>query len=157
MKEYDIHLCHLRHVCNENPRDFRTRCEYPNQEEKLMTAQTVINQKIQRKSFSLTNPQSQACEALSKDERYEVLKDLVDLRATTPSRFEIETSRIGQNLKDLLDCFVSQGLAESEEQNRESDELIYTPTLEAIRFVTRTERENMKKRRDRRGFSLSRK
>jgi hypothetical protein len=90
-------------------------------------------------------------------EQYVILRELVNLRATTPSRFEIETSRIGQNLKDLLDCFISQGLAESEEQNREVDKLIYTPTLEAIRFVTRTERENMKKQRDRRGFSLSRK
>jgi hypothetical protein len=106
-------------------------------------------------SANLKNTQRQSPQVLLTDERYEILKDLVNLRATTPIRLEIETSRIGQNLKDLLDYFVSQGLAESDEQNRESDELIYTPTLEAIRLVTHTEREKMKKQRDRRGFSLS--
>lgn len=122
-----------------------------------MTAQTPIKQTLQRKSLSWTNHKGKDRVMLLTDERYEILKDLVNLRATTPIRLEIETSRIGQNLKELLDCFVSQGLAESDEQNREFDELIYTPTLDAIRLVTHTEREKVKKQRERRGFSLSRK
>jgi hypothetical protein len=120
-----------------------------------MTAQTPTKQTLQRKSLNWTNHKGKDRVMLLTDERYEILKDLVNLRATTPIRLEIETSRIGQNLKEMLDCFVSQGLAESDEQNREFDELIYTPTLEAIRLVTHTERENMKKKRDRRGFLLS--
>ena len=122
-----------------------------------MNAQTLLNQTLQRKSLSWTNHKGKDCVTLLTDERYEILKDLVDLRATTPIRLEIETSRIGQNLKYLLDYFVSQGLAESDEQNRESDELIYTPTLEAIRLVTHTEREKIKKQREGGKFSLSRK
>jgi hypothetical protein len=69
-------------------------------------------------------------------EQIDILRDLVNLRATTPIRFEINTSRIGQNLKQKFEDLETLGLIKSEGLTTVTEERIYTPTLETIRFIT---------------------
>lgn len=79
-------------------------------------------------------------------EEYEILRDLVELRATTPIRFEIRKNRIGQNVKAKLDGLKERGWVQSRLSSNSPREQIYVPTLDAVRFVTRTERSTRKKR-----------
>jgi hypothetical protein len=74
-------------------------------------------------------------------EQIDILRDLVNLRATTPMRFEINTSRIGQNLKQKFEELETLGFVRSEGLTTVTEEMIYTPTLATIRFITHLDKK----------------
>ena len=92
---------------------------------------------IDRKPFVVPSSSSDCLT----EEEYEILRDLVKLRATTPIRFEIRTDRIGQNIKAKLDGLQERRWVESRLSSNNPREKIYVPTLDAVKFVTREERK----------------
>ena len=74
------------------------------------------------------------------EEQSAILKDLIELKATTPLRFEIRTSRIGQNLKQKLDELEALGLVETRGLTVNTKETIYVPSPRATRFIAAIEK-----------------
>lgn len=65
----------------------------------------------------------------------EILADLIRLKATTSTRFEIATERIGQNTIQKLDRLVSLGLASTHGKTVVTKETIYAPTSKARPYL----------------------
>ena len=81
------------------------------------------------------------------EEQSAILKDLIELKATTPLRFEIRTSRIGQNLKQKLDELEALGLVETRGLTVNTKETIYVPSPRATRFIAAIEKAKRTKKR----------
>lgn len=81
------------------------------------------------------------------EEQSAILKDLIELEATTPLRFEIRTGRIGQNLKQKLDELQVLGLVETRGLTVNTQEIIYVPSAGATRFIAAIEKAKRTKKR----------
>jgi hypothetical protein len=81
------------------------------------------------------------------EEQSAILKDLIELKATTPLRFEIRTGRIGQNLKQKLDELQTLGLVETRGLTVNTKETIYIPSPGARRFIAAIEKAKRTKKR----------
>jgi hypothetical protein len=81
------------------------------------------------------------------EEQFIILKELIELEATTPLRFEIRTGRIGQNLKQKLDELETLGLVETRGLTVNTKETIYVPSPKATRSIADIEKAKRRKKR----------
>ena len=81
------------------------------------------------------------------EEQSAILKELIELEATTPLRFEIRTGRIGQNLKQKLDELETLGLVETRGLTVNTKETIYIPSPQARPLIADIEKSKRTKKR----------
>jgi hypothetical protein len=119
-------------MCNENPRDFRIRYNYPNFEEKLMVTNYVPSKKY---FVNLKDTQRQSSQVPLTEHQVNILENLLELRTATLSRFEIETDRIGQGVEKELAQLEKMGWVESEKIDNSLEPKVYFVSAKAFQLL----------------------
>jgi len=110
----------------------------------MMATQTLQNQSLRG---DLSFRESRTAQISLTEEQSTILKELIELKATTPLRFEIRTGRIGQNLKQKLDDLEALGLVKTRGLTVNTKETIYVPSPGARRFIAAREKAKRTKKR----------